>query len=585
VQGGRGGVDRWAVSGVGSGRAGVATVVRVLTAAVLLGVALLIVALVGQGVAGARGLTAEPAAVDGDALPTAQPAGGEVTRAGAVTVLTAAETSGHAHADYLWSRGTAAGVLAQSPSLLPLAGGGIREAGAATQAQPPGPYGPSDLPAAEDKSNLAPHWGEAWRRETPRVAHAPTSTDDPTGDAPSGGRPSSPGQPVGGMAVAAAAQAQPPSSRPPRSGLLTSRTQRVYNATIGTWQGAEALASRIIINQESPVYRSLAPEVARLKNSTIENVVAARALAGATVLGTGASIAEASPAALEKVTAATSDLRELSELAERLAGMMDEGAAQLRREAEDAVKTADTADHQVATIRQPEAGAPRSATAIVDPVAAKAVSLAKATAAAAGLTTNKFFAVLDADTSRGLSKAVNRHTVVARLLDDWGRREPALDAVKAATGMLRAQASLAQKVDRELQSDSKDLRERAQRAAYEAGDVDALVSGGVPQPAPPAPAKPQPSGEQGGEVDPEPSLDAPVTQHADIGEGANPATAAAAVEGGDGTAREHGEDGVDVAGEQPMGFLDASSDPLSFDNSDMFADDAFANPTTFADTG
>src|SRR5262245_54767855 len=67
----------------------------------------------------------------------------------------------------------------------------------------------------------------------------------------------------------------------------------------------------------------------------------------------------------------------LSKLGERLAGMMGEGAAQLRREADDAVQTADTADHQVATILHPDLDAPRTPRAIVDPVAAKALSLGK----------------------------------------------------------------------------------------------------------------------------------------------------------------------------------------------------------------
>lgn len=154
--------------------------------------------------------------------------------------------------------------------------------------------------------------------------------------------------------------------------------------------------------------------------------------------------------------------------------------------------------------------------------------------------------------------------------------------MQAAAGSLRDQADFAQKVARGLQSDSEGLREHAQRNAREADEVNAAVSGSGPQPATPPPGEPQPPGELGRELVPGPSPEAPVTQHASVDKESDPATAAVA--GGDGAVRERGTEGGDAAGEQTVGVLDASSDPLPFDNSDVFAD-AFADTTTFANTG
>jgi hypothetical protein len=176
-------VDCWSSSGMRSGRAGVVRVVRVLTAAVLLGVALLIVAVVGQGIAGARGLTVAPvapgAAASGGAPPAFRPDGGGPSADGATGEPASSGNGGGAPAEYVRSREAAAMLLAQEQLLRPWGGPGA--AATAAEALPEGPRGPGR--PGTGGSAVVPRLGEAWRPELARrpvVAEAAT----PTGPTP-----------------------------------------------------------------------------------------------------------------------------------------------------------------------------------------------------------------------------------------------------------------------------------------------------------------------------------------------------------------------------------------------------------------
>ena len=179
MQGVRADGDRRARDRARSGRAGIASAVRVLTATVLLGAALLIVALVGQGAAGARGLTAAPGAAAAAGVPPALPAGGGGLAAdGAAVAPASPEDDGRALAEYAWSRDAAAMMLAQAK--LPRAWGGPGMDGAAAGTSPQGPRPPGG--PGTGSGATVPRYGEGWRpaREVARpcgVAEAATGTD------------------------------------------------------------------------------------------------------------------------------------------------------------------------------------------------------------------------------------------------------------------------------------------------------------------------------------------------------------------------------------------------------------------------
>jgi len=556
-------------------------VVRVLAAVVLLGVALLIVALVNQTAASADSLPTPPGDQGNGGVLSRSPAAGPGS---AISKDPMPPASAGAYADYVRSLARGAVVTAELP---PSAAAGIQLAQlAGTRQQDPGG---SRTPWPDAAHTQAPRLGEAVRWGTPGVAQPPKSISDGTGDSLLDGLPSAPGQRAGTMTVAAAqAPSSPAPSRAP--GWVY---DSIYWITIAPWQDAQELSRHMFIQQTSKELNSMKPEVDKLVASTIANARAARELANATHLldRAGALIAEASPETLEKVTGATRDVRAIVKLSQQMADRMDAGATALRAEADAAPQIADTADQQVAAALQPDAGATMTVRAIVDPVAEKALSLNNATLAAAQLIQNAYEANWAKADSRSLAKAVDNHATNAKWLEDWTWRDQAVEAATAAASSLRGQAKFSQQVAGWLQDDIKSLREHTQRVTRHADEVDAAVARGGPQPAPPPPAQPPQPGEQGGELVPEPSPAAPVTQQAGVDQKeSDPTGTVAVVAGGNVVVQEgheRGGDGADTAGEQPVGVLDASSDPLpfdnSFDNSNLFAD-VSAESTTFANT-
>jgi len=194
----RGDPDRWACSAGRRGLGGVARLVRVLTAAVLLGSALLIVALVGQGVATAR---PNPS----DQHPTVhEPSLAQPARNGA--------------GDHDPTLAYLADLLNSAKALDPLAGPvlptGVPAAGDAGAGAGSRPTGPDRLPSGQEGSETTPHLERALQRKPVRLAQA--SVADDAGDADPGrqDRALAAATPVGEALTVAQATSTP---TPPRS--------------------------------------------------------------------------------------------------------------------------------------------------------------------------------------------------------------------------------------------------------------------------------------------------------------------------------------------------------------------------------
>lgn len=152
--------------GVAGGWVGVARVVRLLTAVGLLGLALLVVALIDQGVAAARPLPTPPSplAGDGDLAATRPPEGG-LAQAGRPAVPVLAETG--AQADLARSQLASAGVLARSALLSPEPQGTSPQG-----SRTPGTPAPWSAQLADNAT-----WGYGKRPDELRVAGLPTVGD------------------------------------------------------------------------------------------------------------------------------------------------------------------------------------------------------------------------------------------------------------------------------------------------------------------------------------------------------------------------------------------------------------------------
>jgi len=175
VQGGRAGVDGWAAGAAGTGQLGLVRVVWSVTAALLLGVALLTVALVGQGVATASELQATPGdATDSRVLPAAETPGDGV----ATDQVAGPDASGTGDdVDHDFTNATAAATVLLAQPLTPAPEG----------SEPPGP------PESQRRTVQPESWGKAYRPEDSqdvrqeRVEDAGAQPDDQREGAPSRG--------------------------------------------------------------------------------------------------------------------------------------------------------------------------------------------------------------------------------------------------------------------------------------------------------------------------------------------------------------------------------------------------------------
>jgi hypothetical protein len=137
---------------------------RLVVAVLLVGTALLFVALVGEGIAAASGpLAAGP---DVSARPP-EPRGRGPTE-DADIILPAAEARG---GEFLAALLDAEEVLAQPMD--PAPGSEVKAAGAVAQALPAAP----DAPAGQGGGATVPPWWQGWRRRPPAVAHQPVEID------------------------------------------------------------------------------------------------------------------------------------------------------------------------------------------------------------------------------------------------------------------------------------------------------------------------------------------------------------------------------------------------------------------------
>jgi hypothetical protein len=297
--------DPWTPGGSRSGWAGLAAAVRVLAAVVLLGVALLIVALVNQTAASADSLPTPSADGPNGYLPSTLPAlgSGNVTSPNAVS-----SASAGADADYGRWLARGAVVTAELP---PSAAADIRLAqhrGAGEQDR-----GGSGTPGQDAGRTPVPHLGEAVRWGTPKVAQLQRSTGDGTSDPLPDGVLSAPQPPPGTLTVAA--QAQPPSSTDP-SPPSTYRSLSFYLFTNGILQQAEDLRGLVVGDRKEKDLGtqtlSMVKSFADRATSINKRIASARELAGATSIEEDVTVADAPRPALDEAETATRDLRNLS---------------------------------------------------------------------------------------------------------------------------------------------------------------------------------------------------------------------------------------------------------------------------------
>jgi hypothetical protein len=420
MQGHRVDVGRWGAGGAGSGRVELGRVLRLLTAMLLLGVALLVVALLGQGVAAARPLTATPDAA-GNAAPHAGGRPEGVLPPAGSTAVPAPHAAGlgagsGARDDLARSLVAATDVLTRQAVPSPAAA--ARSPGGSKAPERPG-RGSAQLAANANWGYAKPPDDELRVADLPvrdgdgtpggrastsgvvpagtvTVAQAPRpagltivreNTQGGTDDATPGGPPSSPGQPVAGGTVAAAAEAQPPSS----SGLppSTFHSLSFYLFTNGILRQAEDLRALVVGDRKDKDLGTntswFMKSAADQATSINKQIAFARELAGATSIEAGVKVADAPLRALNQAQAATRNLRNLSETAKAVADLIvngeENGTVMLRERARSAVITADTADHRLATLLDPDPDPdfPRTPIAIVSPVSRQAKSLAERT--------------------------------------------------------------------------------------------------------------------------------------------------------------------------------------------------------------
>jgi hypothetical protein len=287
-------VGRWAAGGAGSGRVELGRVLRLLTAMLLLGVALLVVALLGQGVAAARPLTATPDAA-GNAAPHAggRPEG-VLPPAGSMAVpaphAAGLDADPGARDDLARSLVAATDVLTRQAVPSPAAA--ARSPGGSKAPERPG-RGSVQLAANAN-------WGYAKQPDEVRVADQPRLSAQPT-------------------APKVAEVVGPVIHYADRLGKW-----------LGNWQGTE-VAALVAENRVTE----------HAKEATKHAYAADR-------LAPGASIHEASVQALRAVGDAGGELRPVAEVAHEVAKKLDKGSMDLRAGARAAEEKAGTAEGQLA---------------------------------------------------------------------------------------------------------------------------------------------------------------------------------------------------------------------------------------------
>jgi hypothetical protein len=223
---------RQAPTGVGRVGAGLARLVRLLTAVVLMGTALLVVALVGQGVAGAR------------ELPTAAPSGWRELPARPALVPATPAGATFAHR---WT--TARGLVADRwGTSVPPAVQAVAAAGAAWPAGPPG------QPGTGRGRTPSPEWWLAQRPEEPTVQ-----------DQPAEHRRGRDGSPPGTVPAAGPERGSPATDRP---GAEMSRREQalegLYRDMVGLYRQVEDAEKRSHDPGPSTVHGQLADTKAKI---------------------------------------------------------------------------------------------------------------------------------------------------------------------------------------------------------------------------------------------------------------------------------------------------------------------------------
>jgi len=357
-----------AASGPFGGRAGSARAVRLLAAVGLLGVVLVIVALVDQRAASARDLPRAPAG--GSVLPAARP-GDPVAPAGPVGPL-----AGIAQARVADLGPGLAGRGGWGREPLQPAAGGLERL--------PGYPDRSGMPASGRALLEPPHLGEAWRPGAPTVARQPdvplADGDDTAPDAVA----SSSRTPTAVGVTLAAAERQTPgrvtAAQPPPWGRdKVSELRSFLEQCVSDLTG-------LLGSPKDPELAGLAADAGKVAASAREHANAANqhALYYHTLV-------TAPPEARAELALAAGDLLRLSGVAVTAAGVLERQAAKLRGDAQGAADIVDIARAQV----ERQAAAPPSTPrpigpgpagselapvpAIVDPLAWKAETLAKAT--------------------------------------------------------------------------------------------------------------------------------------------------------------------------------------------------------------
>ncbi|HKE98357.1 MAG TPA: hypothetical protein VKG45_05450 [Actinomycetes bacterium] len=486
-------------------------IVRLLTAALLLGVALLIVALAGQGAAAAHSLpTAAGDATDADGQPAARTAGHQPARAGEPAVPASPGPGGLVD-EYVRALNLSAQELAGAELTVP--GDGARTA-SAEGLRPEGSRRPTTPGApSETASNL----GRWWRPEQQRADRhlVVADLDDPDGQpTPPDLTLPAPVPLAEGMTVAELmVQAQPPSPTSQPVWLLMDQiTENARMLTVTMTR----LSDRQVSAQASALFTSAQEHAAKASASA-----------------QGGSLSHASDPAKAEIRLAAADLRKLSKLALGEADKIGQAdvlvnqAKQLREDAQNAAKAAADAVGQaaVASGAAPPAVTPENVSPVSYPVSTVVDTVVKQTKELLPRTLEAMKRLQvdprDQEEAEGLIKAAEAHAENAKTFAFDAPRS-ARDEMDAAIAKLHRVSDLASKYADNLDGEGERLREVAKNAEQL---VDFLEAETAPR--------------RGTQLVPEaPAPDAPVNRLADGGEEPMPSTAG--VEGQDAAVRQPG---------------------------------------------
>jgi hypothetical protein len=483
MQAGRVHVDPWAADGVGSGwAAGVANVVRVLTAVVLLGLAVLIAVLVGQGAAAARTdpRTQQHPRIKEPSL--VQPARG----GGADPGRTAA---------YLQAVAAADGLVDRLAGPLPPAG--AADGGGDTRSRPTAPDRPGS--SGTGSAMTTPDW-RGWTPKRPQVAAAILPADDDRGrgrgdgfigdDAGSAALPLQVAFPVRTVTLA---QAQQPS---------TVGSHQLDKAVLKLLSDADNLNSWMVsltgdrVDPESGQTPSQIVEATRSRVRSLLLKVPQRDM----------PVAAAPAWAQGEVKEVTAGIRKLGQLANGTADTVAGRGGQLQRAAREALTAGEHASvHEAMT-----------------QVAARASSLSELVSETIReIAPDRPY--LDPHHVAGLAKVVGQYADGAKAAAAANEPETMQAEMTVAIDTLRELSEYVEQRGGSLVGVGATVRATAEAAAEFADSVEA----DIPKRGGQTPSRPQDAPSiKGAEVEPPPSLDAPVDHHAG-GEPASPAVTGA----------------------------------------------------------